>query len=61
MMNNLQDVFDRWATDPEFKKNFRVNPQKALEIAELKLNENDLKKVLATISKQEELEKKINK
>lgn len=60
-MNDLQEVFDRWTTDPEFKKNFKVNPQKALETAGIELDENDLKKVLATISKQEELEKKINK
>ena len=61
MMNDLRDVFDRWATDPDFKKNFKINPQKALEEAGIELDENDLKKVLATIAKQEELEKKINK
>ncbi len=60
-MSSLRDVFDLWATDSDFKRNFKLNPQKALEAAGIELNEADLKKVLATISKQEELEKKINK
>ncbi len=60
-MNKLHDVFDLWASNPEFKRSFKINPQKALEDAGIELDENDLKKVLATISKQEELEKKINK
>ena len=60
-MNQLRDVFERWTMDPEFKKSFKVNPQKALEAAGIVLSEDDLKKVLAKISQQEELEKKINK
>lgn len=60
-MNELREVFDLWTNDPEFKKNFRLNPEKALEAAGFELSEQDLKKVLATISRQEELEKKINK
>jgi hypothetical protein len=60
-MSNLKDVFERWSTDHEFKKNFRKNPQQALKQAGLELNAADLQKVLATIAKQEELEKKINK
>jgi len=60
-MNELREVFDLWTNDPEFKKNLRLNPEKALEEAGFVLSEHDLKKVLATISRQEELEKKINK
>ncbi|MEO8402169.1 MAG: hypothetical protein ABI597_10310 [Gammaproteobacteria bacterium] len=60
-MSNLHDVFDRWANDSDFKLNFKKNPQQALELAGIELSPEDLHKVLATISKQEELEKKINK
>ncbi len=60
-MSDLQDVFDRWATDPDFKKKFKLNPKEALDMANIELDEADLKKVLATIGQQEELEKKINK
>ncbi len=60
-MNELREVFDLWIADPEFKKNLKLNPQKALKLAGLELSEDDLKKVLARINRQEELEKKINK
>jgi len=61
MTNALHEVIERWINDPEFKKNFKLNPQKALETAGFELSEADLKKILKTISQQEELEKKINK
>ncbi|EKD73517.1 MAG: hypothetical protein ACD_45C00292G0002 [uncultured bacterium] len=60
-MDTLQDVFDKWATDLHFKKKFKENPQQALKMAGIKLSDDDLQKILATISKQEELEKKINR
>jgi len=60
-MSNLQIVFERWTTDAEFKKNFKLNPKKALEVAGIQLSDNDLQKVLASFKQQEELEKKINK
>ncbi|HSW69566.1 MAG TPA: hypothetical protein VLI69_05385 [Gammaproteobacteria bacterium] len=61
-MNKLQDVFEKWTNDEnDFKKKFKLNPKKALEDAGISLDEDDLKKVLATIDRQEELEKKINK
>ena len=60
-MDTLQDVFDKWAADLNFKKKFKENPQQALKMAGIKLSDDDLQKILATISKQEELEKKINR
>lgn len=60
-MNNLKEVLERWMNDSEFKRNFKKDPVKALKEAGIELSEEDLKKVLTTLSKQEELEKKINK
>ena len=60
-MSNLKEVFELWATHPSFKQDFKKNPQQTLDAFGIKLDENDLKKVFATIEKQEELEKKINK
>ncbi len=60
-MSNLTEVFEKWASDANFKQDFKKNPVQTLENAGLTLSEDDLKKVLAYISNQEELEKKINK
>lgn len=60
-MSDLQDVFELWATDPDFKKKFKLNPKEALDGLNIQLEPDDLKKVLASIKQQEELEKKINK
>jgi 3-deoxy-D-manno-octulosonic acid (KDO) 8-phosphate synthase len=60
-MSSLKEVFEKWMTDSDFKENFKKNPKQALIDADIQLNEEDLKKVLTTITKQEELEKKINK
>jgi len=60
-MSDLKEVFELWTTDSNFKQNFKKNPKQALEEAGIQLDENDLKKVLTSIQKQEELEKKINK
>jgi hypothetical protein len=60
-MSNLNEVFEKWASDASFKHDFKKDPVQTLENAGLKLSEDDLKKVLAYISNQEELEKKINK
>ncbi|EKD54914.1 MAG: hypothetical protein ACD_60C00034G0004 [uncultured bacterium] len=60
-MSTLDDVFEKWTTDADFRKEFKKNPQKALEKAGIRLNTDDLQKVLTAIGKQEELEKKMNR
>ncbi len=60
-MSTLNDVFEKWASDPDFKRDFKKNPIQTLKNRGIELSDEDLKKVLASISQQEELEKKINK
>ncbi len=65
-MNTLEDVYSEWLNNPEFREEFKKNPQAALEKYELKLSAEDLKKIqsMLKLKKQkgdEELDSKISK
>lgn len=61
-MNTLSEVLDEWQSNLAFKKNFKINPEKALADAGLTLSPEDLTKVKAILKIQNEvLDKRINK
>jgi hypothetical protein len=60
-MSSLEDVFTHWQIDFEFKQQFKKNPEQALADAGLVLEPKDLEKIKKLISKDEELDKRINK
>jgi hypothetical protein len=60
-MSSLEDVLSHWQNDYEFKQQFRKDPEKALADAGLVLDAKDLEKIKKLISKDEELDKRINK
>ena len=60
-MSSLEDVLAHWQTDYDFKQQFKKDPEKALADAGLVLDAKDLEKIKKLISKDEELDKRINK
>ncbi len=61
-MSNLQDVYSELQNNPEFRNQFKENPEAALKAFELELNQTDLEKILRNKKKIfEELDKRINK
>jgi hypothetical protein len=61
-MSTLQDVLLEWQNNFEFKQQFKKDPAKALADAGLSLEPQDFEKVQVMLkSKDEELEKRINK
>lgn len=60
-MNTLEEIINKWQNDPQFKENFNKNPEEAIKLAGLELSPEDMKKMLKLQSKNEELEKRINK
>lgn len=68
-MSRLEDVYSEWQNNPQFRQEFKKNPQQALANAGLQLSEADLKKIESMLNlKQQkksndddELEKRINK
>jgi hypothetical protein len=61
-MSSLEDVLSAWQNDYEFKQQFKKNPEKALADAGLELNPTDFEKIKTLLkSKDEELDKRINK
>lgn len=64
-MATLQDVFEAWQHDIQFRETFKKNPELALEQAGFSLSPEDLKKVQALLtldkSKNEKLDDRISK
>ncbi len=44
-MSSLQDVYDQWQNNAEFRAQFKKNPEEALKNANLKLNPEDFSKI----------------
>ena len=59
---SLEEVYLKWQNDPAFKEEFKNNPKKALEKAQLELSPEEQEKILKLFKfSDEELEKRINK
>jgi hypothetical protein len=61
LMSSLEDVLTVWQNNYEFKQQFKKNPEKALADAGLVLEPKDLEKIKKLLTKDEELDKRINK
>lgn len=57
-LNTLEEVYSEWQNNPEFKEEFKKDPNGALETWGFKLNEKDLQRLL---KENEELDKRENK
>lgn len=66
-MTDLQEVYNEWQNNHQFRETFKKNPIEALEEAGFKLSPEDLEKILSWSkekndgSENEELDKRISK
>ena len=63
-MNKLEDVYNAWQNNPQFRNEFKKNPEKALESAGLHLLPQDLEKIKTLLKEpiiNEKLDKRISK
>lgn len=66
-MSSLQDVYDQWQNNAEFRIQFKKNPQEALKNAGLELSPADFVKIKALVdhknlgSESDELDGRISK
>lgn len=62
-MASLEEVYAEWQNNLEFRKEFKKNPQKALEMVGLTLSETDLKKIVHdfNIDRDDLLDERISK
>jgi hypothetical protein len=67
--NSLEEVYSEWQNNPQFRKDFKKDPQQALKNANLQLSEADLNKIQSMLNLKQkkksndddELEGRINK
>ena len=67
--SKLEEVYSAWQNNPQFRQEFKTNPEQALLNAGLKLSQSDLEKVQSMLKLKNqqktgddsELEKRINK
>lgn len=52
-MSSLQDVYDRWLNNVEFRNEFKKNPEIALREAGLELSATDLSKIKSLLDRKE--------
>jgi hypothetical protein len=52
-MSSLQDVYDRWQNNAEFRNEFKNNPETALRNAGLELSATDLSKIKSLLDRKE--------
>jgi len=48
-MSSLQDIYDQWQNNAEFRLQFKKNPQEALRNAKLELSPADFVKIKALV------------
>lgn len=61
-MSTLADVISEWQNNLQFRENFKKNPQQALADADLKLSDDDLKKIKVMLKIDDgKLDDRINK
>ena len=66
-MSKLEDVYTEWQNNPQFRQEFKKDPEQALIKAGLRLSQDDFKKIqsMLNIKKKsnddDELEERINK
>lgn len=60
-MADLKEAYSEWQNNPKFRDAFKRDPKAALEAWDIKLNDDDLKKMLQMKEVNDELEKRINK
>ncbi len=66
-MSSLEDVYEQWQNNAEFRAQFKINPEEALKKANLELNADDFSKINVLInrknqdSENDELDGRISK
>ncbi len=64
-MTSLQEIYNEWQNNLEFRKNFKKNPKQALIDAGFEVSNSDYKKIEAMLnfdkSKNEKLDDRISK
>ncbi len=56
-MSSLQDVYDQWQNNADFRAQFKKNPEEALKKAKLELSAADFSKIHALVNpKNQDLE-----
>jgi len=66
-MSSLEDVYEQWQNNAEFRALFKIDPDKALKSVKLELNAGDFAKINVLINRKnqdsdsDELDKRISK
>lgn len=60
-MGDLKEAYSEWQNNPKFRDEFKKDPKAALKAWNIKLDDDDLKKMLQMKEINDELEKRINK
>lgn len=63
-MSKLEDVYNEWQNNPQFRAEFKKNPEKALENAGLQLEPSDFEKIKSLLKDKihnEKLDDRISK
>lgn len=51
VMTNLQEIYDEWQNNLQFRESFKKNPEQALKEAGFEVSPEDLEKIQAAFSK----------
>lgn len=66
-MNKLEEVYTEWQNNPQFRQEFKKNPEQALANVGLRLSQEDLQKIQSMLNLKkkanddDQLEERINK